>query len=156
MKFILNILTISCLYIATVWAQGVQIGSPLPGATLEFDSTFTFQLIRPDFIDTEIEVGIAVGLVSCPLSVCPLPEGELEEILYTGPFNPTLHGIGRFYENFTLTVPSEGNRTSRPISSLGRDQPNWLSCALFDWGGTSPNFYNQQHRCEFGELNTMR
>ncbi|KAF8139185.1 hypothetical protein K438DRAFT_720977 [Mycena galopus ATCC 62051] len=106
MKFILNILTISCLYIATVWAQGVQIGSPLPGATLEFDSTFTFQLIRPNFIESATEVGIAVGLVSCPDSVCPSPEGELGEILYTGPFNPTLHAMGMFYENFTLTVPS--------------------------------------------------
>jgi hypothetical protein len=47
MKFILNILTISCLYIATVWGQTSHIGFPPAGATLHFDTNITVQVVRP-------------------------------------------------------------------------------------------------------------
>ncbi|KAJ6469383.1 hypothetical protein C8R45DRAFT_1105247 [Mycena sanguinolenta] len=93
MKFIFNILAISCLYIATVWAQSTHIGFPLPAATLKFGKKFTFQLVRPNSIEGSIEVGIAIALLGCPVSqgpVCPSPTSQLGEILYTGPFNPTV------------------------------------------------------------------
>ncbi|KAF7338768.1 hypothetical protein MSAN_02199300 [Mycena sanguinolenta] len=120
MKFILSILTISCLYIATVWAQSTHIGFPLPGTTLHFGKKFTFQLVRPNSIEGSIEVGIAIALLGCPVSqepVCPPPSSQLGEILYTGPFNPTVQARGMFYENFTLTVPEADF-----FSSPGRGQ----------------------------------
>jgi hypothetical protein len=60
-------------------------------------------------IEGSIEVGIAIGLLGCPVSqepTCPSPEGQLGTILFTGQFNPTIHPMAMFYENFTLTVPS--------------------------------------------------
>ncbi|KAF7348336.1 hypothetical protein MSAN_01787600 [Mycena sanguinolenta] len=109
MKFILNILTISCLYIATVWAQASHIGFPLEGDTLKFGTNITVQIVRPNSIEGSIEVGIAIALLGCPVSeeaVCPSPAGQLGDILYTGPFAPTLQQMGMIYENFTLTLPA--------------------------------------------------
>ncbi|KAJ7673561.1 hypothetical protein B0H17DRAFT_170066 [Mycena rosella] len=86
-----------------------HIGFPLPGATLKFNSTFTVQLVRPNSIEGSIEVGIAIGLLGCPVSqgaTCPPPDAQLGSILFTGKFNPTIHPMAMFYENFTLTVPS--------------------------------------------------
>ncbi|KAJ7482230.1 hypothetical protein B0H11DRAFT_1723739 [Mycena galericulata] len=125
MKFALNIITLCCFYIATVWAQGVQIGSPAPGATIQFGSNFTLQLIRPDDIEAAIEVGIAIGLLPCPISeeaTCPPPEDQLGDILFTGPFTPTLHPMALFYENFTVTAPSSdsGFSTGRAQLSVVR------------------------------------
>ncbi|KAJ7367254.1 hypothetical protein DFH08DRAFT_1005689 [Mycena albidolilacea] len=107
MKFIVNILTISCLYIAAVWGQSTHIVFPLAGATLHLNRNFTVQLVRPNSIQGSTEVGIAIGLVSCPVSqgACPPPSARLGSILYTGPFTPTIHPMAQFYENFTLTVP---------------------------------------------------
>ncbi|KAF7364931.1 hypothetical protein MVEN_00363700 [Mycena venus] len=109
MKFILNVLAVSCLYIATVWAQAAHIGFPLAGDTLHFNTNFTFQLVRPNSIQGSTEVGIAIGLLGCPVSqeaVCPSPAGQLGTILFTGQFTPTIHPMAMIYENFTLTVPS--------------------------------------------------
>ncbi|KAJ7797660.1 hypothetical protein B0H14DRAFT_2910095 [Mycena olivaceomarginata] len=111
MKFILNILTISCLYIATVWGQTSHIGFPLAGATLHFDTNITVQVVRPNSIEGSTEVGIAIGLLSCPISqgaTCPPPDARLGSILYTGPFAPIIHPMEQIYENFTLTVPAAG------------------------------------------------
>ncbi|KAJ6450592.1 hypothetical protein C8R47DRAFT_1170966 [Mycena vitilis] len=111
MKLILNILTIFCLYITSALGQAAHIGFPLPGDTLHFDKNFTLQLVRPNSIMGSIEVGIAVGLLPCPLSqepVCPPPTSQLGYVLYTGPFSPTINPIDhKVYENFTLTVPEE-------------------------------------------------
>ncbi|KAJ7352014.1 hypothetical protein DFH08DRAFT_77991 [Mycena albidolilacea] len=111
MKLILNILTISCLYIATVWGQASHIGFPLAGDTIHFNTNITVQIVRPNSIQGSTEVGIAIGLLSCPVSQeadCPSPAGQLGSILYTGPFAPTVHPMAQIYENFTLTVPSAG------------------------------------------------
>jgi hypothetical protein len=47
MKLILNIFTISCLYIATVWGQASHIGFPLAGDTIHFNANITVQIVRP-------------------------------------------------------------------------------------------------------------
>ncbi|KAJ6585290.1 hypothetical protein B0H19DRAFT_1109095 [Mycena capillaripes] len=109
MKFVLNILTISCFYIAIVWAQASHIGFPLAGDTLHFNTDFTVQVVRPNSIQGSTEVGIAIALLSCPTSqeaVCPSPAGQLGQVLFTGQFAPTIHPMAMIYENFTLTVPS--------------------------------------------------
>ena len=52
-----------------------------------------------------IEVGIALAIDSCNNGVCPQPQDQLGSVLYAGPFTPTGHGSGGFYQNFTLQVP---------------------------------------------------
>ncbi|KAJ7625293.1 hypothetical protein DFH06DRAFT_1229077 [Mycena polygramma] len=109
MEFILNLLTISCFYIAAVWGQRSFIGSPHPGDTLHFNKNFTLQLVRPNGLQSSTEIGIAIGLLSCPVSqgpVCPPPTSQLGTILFTGQFAPTRHTDNTIYENFTLTVPN--------------------------------------------------
>ncbi|KAJ7625298.1 hypothetical protein DFH06DRAFT_742267 [Mycena polygramma] len=109
MKSVLNLFVASCFYLASVSAQASHIGSPLPGTTLHFNKNFTLQLVRPNSIEGSTEVGIAIGLLSCPTTeeaVCPSPFGQLGEILFIGQFDPTIRSGGVFYENFTLTVPS--------------------------------------------------
>ncbi|KAJ6584121.1 hypothetical protein DFH09DRAFT_1308819 [Mycena vulgaris] len=73
MKFILHILALCYFYIATVYAQASHIGAPLPGATLKFNSNFTLQLVRPQSVSIQgsTEVGIAIGLLSCPTAQGP-------------------------------------------------------------------------------------
>ncbi|KAJ7029292.1 hypothetical protein C8F04DRAFT_1288869 [Mycena alexandri] len=112
MKFILNILGISSLYIATVWAQRSFNGSPAPSATIDFGSQLTVQVVRPNSIEGGIEVGIAIALLGCPTNqeaVCPSPTGQLGEILFTGQFAPTSQAMAQIYENFTVAVPPAAN-----------------------------------------------
>ncbi|KAJ7700276.1 hypothetical protein B0H16DRAFT_1708998 [Mycena metata] len=112
MKSILTILTISSLYIATVWAQASFIGSPAPGTTIPFGSELTVQVVRPNSIEGGIEVGIVITLLACPTTqeaVCPSPAGQLGQILFTGQFAPTLHAMAQIYENFTVSVPPAAN-----------------------------------------------
>ncbi|KAJ7134908.1 hypothetical protein C8R44DRAFT_977387 [Mycena epipterygia] len=123
MRLISSILTFCTFYIATVWAQATELGSPLPGAILQFNTNFTVQLILPISIEGSIDVGIAIGLLSCPTSeeaTCPPPADELGDVLFVGPFNPTLHPMAMFYENFTVTVPSEGFPVGRAQLTIAR------------------------------------
>ena len=55
-----------------------------------------------------IEVGYAVGLVSCDPG-CPPPDTRVGLVLYNHPFHPERHedGGGYFYENITLAIPPE-------------------------------------------------
>ena len=52
-----------------------------------------------------IQVGIALAMVNCNKGVCPQPANELGSVLYAGPWTPTLHTPGGFYQNFSLQVP---------------------------------------------------
>ncbi|KAJ7337442.1 hypothetical protein DFH08DRAFT_783787 [Mycena albidolilacea] len=116
MKLILNVLTISCLYIATVWGQASHIGFLLAGNTIHFNMNITVQIVRPNSIQGSTKVGITIGLLSCPASQeanCPLPAGQLGSVLYAGPFTPTVHPMAHIYENFMLTVPSAGFLATR-------------------------------------------
>ncbi|KAH7911454.1 hypothetical protein BJ138DRAFT_1150657 [Hygrophoropsis aurantiaca] len=51
------------------------------------------------------EVGIALATTSCSGGSCPQPSARLGSVLYAGPFNPTAHATGGFYQNFTVTIP---------------------------------------------------
>ncbi|KAK7048628.1 hypothetical protein R3P38DRAFT_2870530 [Favolaschia claudopus] len=121
MQFTLNVLIFASLYVAAVWAQASHIGFPAPGTTLHFGTNFTLQLVRPNSIQGSTEVGIAIGLLGCPISqgpACPSPAGQLGQILYTGPFNPTIHPMAMFYESFTLTVPTADFSPAGPAPIL--------------------------------------
>ena len=52
-----------------------------------------------------VQVGIALAMASCTKGVCPDPSERLGSVLYAGPWTPTAHNPGGFYQNFTLQVP---------------------------------------------------
>ena len=52
-----------------------------------------------------IQVGIALAMDNCYNGVCPQPADQLGAVLYAGPWTPTVHPVGGFYQNFTLQVP---------------------------------------------------
>ncbi|KOS18117.1 hypothetical protein ESCO_003294 [Escovopsis weberi] len=86
-------------------AQGIYVASPPAGALLALGETFVVQVVRPNFILRATEIGLAIGLVSCPNGTCPPPTSQLGSVLYHGPFDPQYHGPGQQYENFTVQVP---------------------------------------------------
>ncbi|TFK34055.1 hypothetical protein BDQ12DRAFT_690315 [Crucibulum laeve] len=107
MTLIFGTLFISLLLAVTVHAQSSFIGYPVGGSKVTSGKKFTVQVVRPNSIEGSTEVGLAIALLSCPDPAfpCAPPSAQLGSILYTGPFNPQLHEFGRFYENFTVTVP---------------------------------------------------
>ncbi|KAJ7288008.1 hypothetical protein C8J57DRAFT_1706530 [Mycena rebaudengoi] len=110
MQLILQAITFCLLFVASAWGQASHIGLPTAGTTLQIGQTFTFQVVRPNSIQGSTEVGIAIGILSCPVSqtpTCPSPAGQLGTILYTGPFAPERHEMAMIYENFTFVVPTD-------------------------------------------------
>ncbi|KAJ7643908.1 hypothetical protein FB45DRAFT_283515 [Roridomyces roridus] len=110
MKFISTISTLSCLYFTTAWGQATQIALPAANSNVRLGRNFVVQIVRPNSIEGSIEVGIAIGLLTCPTSqeaTCPPPSAQLGNILYTGSFTPAFHEMGRFYQNITVTAPAE-------------------------------------------------
>ncbi|PPQ78749.1 hypothetical protein CVT25_010752 [Psilocybe cyanescens] len=76
----------------------------IPESTLPSSSSAQIALKVP-------EVGLVIGLLSCPADThpagCAPPDAELGSVLFNGNFKPTIHEIpGEPYENFTVTVPS--------------------------------------------------
>lgn len=53
-----------------------------------------------------IQVGIALAIDNCNKGVCPQPTDQLGDVLYAGPWKPTPHAPGGFYQNFSLQVPA--------------------------------------------------
>ena len=53
-----------------------------------------------------IQVGIALAIDNCNDGVCPQPTDQLGDVLYAGPWTPTAHNPGGFYQNFTFQVPT--------------------------------------------------
>lgn len=69
-------------------------------------------------------MAIAIGLLSCagfPSGTCASVDvtQRLGAILYTGSYKPVSHGgvgLGQFYQNFTVTVPSDIPRGQASLS----------------------------------------
>jgi hypothetical protein len=105
-----SFLTFASLAVSAAFGQGIQIGYPLPNTTITPGTNITVQIIKPGFIDTEISVGLAIGMLQCN-SPCPSPTEELGAVLYAGAFNPqfpTSSTPGPNHQpqqNFTITVP---------------------------------------------------
>lgn len=89
--------------------SSVQSIPPFTGSSLS-DS------LQQSTLSPSEDVGVAIGLISCQVTGgggCPLidPTQELGSILFKGAYNPTGHpdtplGDIEFYQNFTVTVPS--------------------------------------------------
>jgi hypothetical protein len=104
-----SFLTLASLAVSTAFAQGIEIGFPLPNTRIKPGRNITVQVVKPLFIDTEISVGLAIGMLQCT-APCPDPTDELGTVLYAGAFNPQFPPPTtpnhEPQQNFTVTVPS--------------------------------------------------
>ncbi|KAF9226919.1 hypothetical protein BS17DRAFT_776339 [Gyrodon lividus] len=90
--------------VASVFGQTIELGYPTSGTILTPGQSFTAQVIQPESMASCIQVGIALAMDSCSNGVCPQPADQLGDVLYAGPWTPTGHSQGGFYQNFTLQV----------------------------------------------------
>ncbi|KAL2826703.1 hypothetical protein BDW59DRAFT_145056 [Aspergillus cavernicola] len=99
---------------ATALAQNVYVDLP-GGPELIAGDEVTIQVQRPNFLSGSREIGIAIGIQSCPTEPCIPSESSLGTELYNGSFNPEYHENAiPPYENFTVTIP-EGTATGNAI-----------------------------------------
>ncbi|KIK55995.1 hypothetical protein GYMLUDRAFT_62273 [Collybiopsis luxurians FD-317 M1] len=103
-KALVRLMTASASLFTIAAAQGILIETPAPNSTLSLNEPFVVQIARPSHIESAIEVGLAIGVVSCPCGADP--ESKMGYVLYAGPFNPQFHEPGLPYQNFTLTLPT--------------------------------------------------
>ncbi|KAL4784899.1 hypothetical protein BJX76DRAFT_356635 [Aspergillus varians] len=97
---------------ATALAQNAFVNLP-DGDQLPAGDQVTVQVTRPNSLTGSREIGVAIGLQSCPTSPCQPSDSVLGVALYTGSFNPQYHGssgAGVPYENFTVTIPEDTPR----------------------------------------------
>ncbi|KAF8834565.1 hypothetical protein BDN67DRAFT_914734 [Paxillus ammoniavirescens] len=104
MKFI-AVATVLVTAVSSVFGQTITLGYPTNGAVLTPGQSFTAQVIQPGSMASCIQVGIALAMDTCTNGVCPQPTDQLGDVLYAGPWTPTGHPQGGFYQNFTLQVP---------------------------------------------------
>ncbi|KAH8798450.1 hypothetical protein DL96DRAFT_887139 [Flagelloscypha sp. PMI_526] len=90
---------------SSVLAQTVNINTPPSGSSFSAGSSFSIQITRPPYIQSQTEVGIALGLQHCPSSTfCDTANNILgTTILYKGSFSPVT-GVG---QTFDVTIPSD-------------------------------------------------
>ncbi|KAL4931786.1 uncharacterized protein BDV17DRAFT_255322 [Aspergillus undulatus] len=93
---------------ATALAQNVFVNLP-NGKEIEAGSDVTVQVTRPNSLTGSTEIGIAIGIQSCPDHPCIDDDSSLGVELYTGSFSPAYHDTGANipYENFTVTIPED-------------------------------------------------
>ncbi|KAN0096995.1 hypothetical protein V8E55_001441 [Tylopilus felleus] len=91
--------------VASVLGQTIELGYPTAGTVLSPGQNFTSQVVQPESLASCIQVGIALAMNNCNNGVCPQPTDQLGDVLYAGPWNPTPHAQGGFYQNFSLQVP---------------------------------------------------
>ncbi|KAH7916230.1 hypothetical protein BJ138DRAFT_1121895 [Hygrophoropsis aurantiaca] len=90
---------------ATALAQTIELAYPTDGTVLTPGQNITAQIVQPESMASCIQVGIALALNACENGVCPDPAQELGAILYAGPWTPTGHQVGGFYQNFSVSIP---------------------------------------------------
>ncbi|KAJ7587600.1 hypothetical protein C8J56DRAFT_1050835 [Mycena floridula] len=104
--------TLTSLLISSTAGQGFAIGAPKARSTVHRGKSVTVQIQVP--IDTsgeagEIDLGLAIGLLSCPKTTCAAPSADLGEPLFTGVYTGqgALPNTLISFHNFTLKVPSD-------------------------------------------------
>ncbi|KZT09412.1 uncharacterized protein LAESUDRAFT_696180 [Laetiporus sulphureus 93-53] len=103
-------LAILVCFIASAFAQNIDISLPVSGTTVSAGSNLIVRIDKPDSLTGSVEVGLAINLISCAdFGGCANfdPTERLGNTLYTGPFNPTYQS-GDYYpsENFTVQIPA--------------------------------------------------
>ncbi|KAG8219050.1 hypothetical protein J3R82DRAFT_4806 [Butyriboletus roseoflavus] len=91
--------------VASVLGQTIELGTPTNGQVLYPGQNFTAQVVEPVSMASCIQVGIALAIANCNNGVCPEPTNQLGNVLYAGPWTPTAHAPGGFYQNFTVQIP---------------------------------------------------
>jgi hypothetical protein len=103
-----SFLTFASLAVSA-FAQGIQIAYPPSGASVAHGSSITVTVVKPDTIDTDESVGLAIGMLQCT-APCPDPTQQLGTVLYAGAFNPQFPPSSspnhQPQQNFTVTVPN--------------------------------------------------
>jgi hypothetical protein len=106
---LVSFLTFASFTVSAVFAQGIQIAYPTPNTSVTHGSNITITVVKPDTIDTDISVGLTIGMLQCT-SPCPDPTQELGAVLYAGAFNPQFPPSSASnhqpQQNFTVTVPN--------------------------------------------------
>ncbi|KAI6135234.1 hypothetical protein EDD17DRAFT_48610 [Pisolithus thermaeus] len=95
--------------VASAFGQTIELGSPQNGDVLKIGQNFTVQVVEPDSLASVWQIGIALAIASCNNGVCPQPTSQLGDILYSGPWTPTSHAEGGFYQNFTFQLGEYSN-----------------------------------------------
>ncbi|KAF5334823.1 hypothetical protein D9758_018072 [Tetrapyrgos nigripes] len=108
MKYIsiaLSTLSLSALALA----QSAHIGFPTNGASVGAGSSLNVDVIRPATISSSQEVGIVIGLTSCPSNIqtCLDPSLTMGKILYNGDFNPQRGNENQPHMNVTVQIPAD-------------------------------------------------
>ncbi|KAG6832763.1 hypothetical protein H0H87_000416 [Tephrocybe sp. NHM501043] len=120
----LSALTSALALTAVVKAQRSFISSPSEGTDVTRGSQIVVQVVRPNSIQGSIEVGMVIGLQSCPVTnpyPCAPPQQQVGSVLFSGQFNPVLHEQpGRPYENFTVMIPDTDYFSGRAQLSVDR------------------------------------
>ncbi|KIM52069.1 hypothetical protein SCLCIDRAFT_1224081, partial [Scleroderma citrinum Foug A] len=106
MKFVAFIAAIASA-VAPVLGQTIELGSPQNGDVLQTGQNFTVQVIQPESMASVFQVGISLSIANCNNGVCPQPTQQLGDVLYAGPWTPTAHSPGGFYQNFTFPITSD-------------------------------------------------
>lgn len=123
MKFVSFVVALASA-VAPVFGQTIELGSPKNGDVLKTGQNFTVQVIQPvsrprklhmhapttlsqESMASVIQVGIALSIANCNNGVCPQPTQQLGDVLYAGPWTPTAHAQGGFYQNFTFPITSD-------------------------------------------------
>ncbi|KAH7930620.1 hypothetical protein BV22DRAFT_1028079 [Leucogyrophana mollusca] len=106
MKFFSSVVVLAAAAASAIASPGsVKIGYPTPGTILFPGENVKVQVIQPNHMDTNIQVGIALAIDQCENNVCDDPSQKLGSVLYAGQFEPTASIGGGRYQNFTVTLP---------------------------------------------------
>ncbi|KAL4076387.1 hypothetical protein V8B97DRAFT_13933 [Scleroderma yunnanense] len=101
------IVSVLASVVAVAFGQTIELGSPQNGDVLQTGQNFTVQVIQPESMASVFQIGIALSIDNCNNGVCPQPTQQLGDVLYAGPWAPTAHPQGGFYQNFTFPITDE-------------------------------------------------
>ncbi|KAG6331300.1 hypothetical protein ID866_7786 [Astraeus odoratus] len=99
-----SLVVVLIVAVTSALGQLIELGYPTNGAVIHRGKNFTVQVQQPGSIASVWQVGIALTIDPCTNGVCPQPTEQLGDVLYAGPWTPTAHQQGGFYQNFTFQL----------------------------------------------------